>query len=777
YWCYAQVPNLKFDEEKKLYGYSFDNKNIAYVIPAIYDKASHFHEKIARVAIAQRYYLINAKGKKLHKNSYDYLGWSDDRNFQETPFVQHPFQVREKRIAFKKNNCWGLLNQRGKEILSCRYATIEKYRYGLARVSTYDSLLKKRKYGAIDFFGNEIIPTDYEWLEWNDSTAIRFSKDCSCSETAKKEGLMNFKGEILIPAKYAAIKYLSTKRYGVQDSLGLWGITTEKGQLITPTIYENVESFIKGKSVVTLEGRKGLLDIEGKTVVPFAYREISFNDGQWHLLSFPKYEIIDEEGKVHLTFYADTLYPLLPTWYAFKLNEKVGLIRMTDENKIQIFQDTFIDEIVAVDTSGYVARKGIYFGKISWERIIKIPFYFTSLKKESCCLYRATLQSGEEILLNDNGEFITLPQDKLGKVFSSGLLKIKRQNLFGFIDSVGTLKISPQFINADDFSNNYAVVQHTNGHFGVIDRSGNWIISPVVDSLKRIGDSLFLFKDNGWWGTLNQEGIEQYKDNETDCETVDGHLVFVDKQKRKGLLNKQGKLLLSAQAQEIIPENSTYVRASIDGKWYWIDTQADSVPSSFKNTPTGLPINGTVPQSHEQLWGLTNVWGQWIISPRYDSIKSLSEGMIPFKIGDKWGYLDQLERIVIQPRYTFAGNFQQKRAVVGINQKFALINENGRWILPPNYEEIQRTAYGNWLVCQKGLWGIYTNDGLQGIYPKYTAIEDIGNGFVISQKNGLYGLDKISGLTIVFPKYHKIASTMKKNFFILKTNPERTLIK
>ena len=66
-------------------------------------------------------------------------------------------------------------------------------------------------------------------------------------------------------------------------------------------------------------------------------------------------------------------------------------------------------------------------------------------------------------------------QDRMRRVCKGGL--------YGYLDSNDTEVIEPQFIYAENFFEDRAVVQNPDGKMGVIDHKQHWVIEPVYDMI------------------------------------------------------------------------------------------------------------------------------------------------------------------------------------------------------------------------------------------------------------------------------------------------------
>lgn len=88
-----------------------------------------------------------------------------------------------------------------------------------------------------------------------------------------------------------------------------------------------------------------------------------------------------------------------------------------------------------------------------------------------------------------------LPYDEVFQLHNM-MRRVRRGELYGYLDCNDNEVITPQFTYAEEFFENRAVVQTAGSKMGVIDKEGSWIIQPIYDMIgledgifdARIGD-------------------------------------------------------------------------------------------------------------------------------------------------------------------------------------------------------------------------------------------------------------------------------------------------
>ena len=93
------------------------------------------------------------------------------------------------RVTFKKK--WGFIDEKGIEVIPCKYDYVDSFEEGLSMVSLNE------KYGFIDKAGIEVVPCVYD-------LADTFSENRAKVDLNGKIGYVDKSGTLVIPCKYDA---------------------------------------------------------------------------------------------------------------------------------------------------------------------------------------------------------------------------------------------------------------------------------------------------------------------------------------------------------------------------------------------------------------------------------------------------------------------------------------------------------------------------------------------------------------------------------------------
>lgn len=92
--------------------------------------------------------------------------------------------------------------------------------------------------------------------------------------------------------------------------------------------------------------------------------------------------------------------------------------------------------------------------------------------------------------------------------FSDNLAAVKVSDRWGFIDSNGEVKISPQFISAGKFGNGLAPARKNSNQFGYVDKTGAFVISEQFDEVREFTEERAPVFVNGKWTFIDKTGTQ-----------------------------------------------------------------------------------------------------------------------------------------------------------------------------------------------------------------------------------------------------------------------------
>jgi len=345
--CFSKSGLARIEKKGKI---GFINKKGKIVIPpkyeyVIYNSIDTFVVLGINVPIKKtnshniKWGIFNNKGKAL-------TGFIFDSIYQST-FNTHTSRetmAENGLILVRKNNKYAYLNKKLK--IKIPYGKYDKAlpfnENRLAIVS------KNGKYGIIDEFGHEIWELKYDKIfhpnEYgNDEDFFIIQKNSKIglldqyahkiTDINNKEYFKDFVG--IDSTTYIRI-------FRIKNFKNKFGVIDSKGNLLIPFIYDDIRSFYKKKySIAKINNKYGVIDYHNKLLLPFKYNKLSFNNKKEILIAKNnnnKFGVIDLFDKIIIPFDYDSINfcckEIKKDRYIVSKNRKFGLVN--NKNKIII---------------------------------------------------------------------------------------------------------------------------------------------------------------------------------------------------------------------------------------------------------------------------------------------------------------------------------------------------------------------------------------------------------------------------------------------------------
>lgn len=743
--------------ETGLWGYQKKGSK-KWTVPPTLLQAMPFEHGVGVVRNQNGFFLMDKTGTLLHTTPFDTIGW---------PGAATSTVWKDGYTAANTPAGWKLLGKEGRISVET-FHYIRPFSPGLFEASAAPD----RK-GIVGPDGAYLIPAEFNQLVpepvLQGIRAIRHSPaDTLC-------GLFGTDGTPILPPIYADLRPAGRLIAALDHKSKRWGLFTPQGQQVQACQLDQAPEFdvqhLRAGAWVSKGGRFAQLSAEGKLLSSFRYRVPHPTDSAQ---VFPAWHLANTEGTMLLHTHADTLWEVLDSLFVFQAGTKYGL---TDPSGTDWLYGQY-DSISAFSaTEGLlVVSRGGHKGLIRPDGSVVLSARFASIRQQAG-LIAASLPTGGIGLFNLSGTELPLsPVGQLGP-FREGRMGFVRNGRYGFADSLGNVAVQPVFLYASDFTAGLAVVKAENEggvYAGLIDREGQWVIRPVLDSLRLTATGLPVFHDNGLVGTLDRQGIEWFREEGHLTEQPDGALIW-KRGRMFGLVGPHGHMVLDAEADSVwavTPGNYLFSRGRMRGFQWAKATELPQVETLTAYNWLAPPAEGLVRAQRDGLFGMLDPQGRIVISFRYDSLLPMHEGLAPVRMNRRWGYLTRQEIFSIQPLYEEALPFKNGVALTRLKGKWGLIDRQERTVLPHQYHHIWPTVYGNWLVTDHtGMTGIYTRNGKRGIYPRYEGITDTGTDYVVTYKNNKYGVDRMDGYSVFFPFYDAVYFNPHSHTFWLVSRP------
>ena len=241
--------------------------------------------------------------------------------------------------------------------------------------------------------------------------------------------------------------------------------------------------------------------------------------------------------------------------------------------------------------------------------------------------------------------------------------------------------------------------------------------------------------------------------------------------------------------KELIKNNNSKVRidnvelllASISTtyglKWGYINRTGEFVIKPIYNWARQFQGNGLAVITINDLLGIIDKSGKYVVEPKYQSIQDFSEG-VAVVVSDKgFMVIDETGKELTSEIYNYIGNFQEVKAVISIVNTderwlYGYINTKGNIVILAKYEIAGNFKNGKAVVkIQSGDYAIINGDGdiLQKF--KYIFVGDIGDGLLSFKENekDKFGYIDETGIVVITPQFTS-AETFKSERAIVNTS-------
>lgn len=303
-------------------------------------------------------------------------------------------------------------------------------------------------------------------------------------------------------------------------------------------------------------------------------------------------------------------------------------------------------------------------------------------------------------------------------LFHEGLARVRKNDLYGYIDKTGKEIIPCRYENAESFSDGLAKVEKRNYYgyidktYGYIDKTGKEVIPFQYKSANSFSEGLAIIRQNNLYGYIDKAGKEVISCQYIEAYSFSEGLALVRKNNFYGYIDKTGKEIISCQYE--------------DGYSF----HEGLAPFTKENHKLGY-IDKT---------------GQVAIMCNYDRIWDFNGGLAKVKINghhNYYGYIDKTGKEVISCQYKNAESFHEDFAAIRKDELYGYIDKTGEEIIKCQYQTAESFQEGLALVRKNGLYGYIDKTGEEVISCQYIKASIFSEGLALVEKDGLiFFIDK-----------------------------------
>lgn len=443
--------------------------------------------------------ILNEKSEKI---------FPEYKNVQaiETSSIATNIPYEKSVLKYENDGKYGLIDFSGKTIAKAVYDEISSVKYKEGEI-----LAKKDgKYGVINNKGVVLIPFEYDSIE-----ADKYYRNGNYAESGYivrnttndgyRFGYVNKDWKILLDTEYTNISRIldidSDDVYLIVSRNGQYGVIKNKNIEINfgyQSIGYNKESDLYA---VQRSGQYGVLDIDGKVIVPIEYKTIGFNGTYIHAKSYTEDVYYNLYGqKVADSYTAKIKVENANSYITINKDNLYGIV---SENGEETVKNEYLYIEYAFDKYfiAYQEQKGL--GVIDKDGNIYIDFKYDVLSKISDKKLIKGVKIKENLteIFSENMDKITEISDASIDIYNN-YIEIYNEEKTEFITNSGELK------NAKDIlQDNKIFAIFKDGKWGFEDKNGNIIVDCTYDYVTELNRYGFAgIKKNDKWGVINEDG-------------------------------------------------------------------------------------------------------------------------------------------------------------------------------------------------------------------------------------------------------------------------------
>ena len=445
---------------------------------------------------------------------------------------------------------------------------------------------------------------------FNEKEKISQSSEYFVLYSNEKWGVINQLGETVIAPTYREMLVIPDKTRDV--FLCTYDINEETGEYKTKAInskneeiltgydkIEAIDNIDKNENVwyednvlrVQKDGKYGLIDLNGKELLPAEYDEIIGLNGIENSILIKK----------------DDKYGLV--------NDTGSVIIEPNYKEIKNLGETYREGYITIDENDK-------YGVIGATKMKLLDNKYDNIEQVYLSDYYLVTENGERKVINSSGETILNSGfDQISSKTEDGFIYVS-QGLYGEINTTGEVQIEPTYQDLKQVKKGVYIAKN-NDRYGIIDNEGNTMIPFDYTLITYNKDAkLFIADDANYNTTIINENYEskitgilseinttksyirmrvddEYKyydlscQEKTNIEVLEDNTLFLSKKDGKyGFVDKKGNVVVDYIYDDATEQNEYgFVAVKKDGKWGAIDKDGKVVVEPIYNLENNLKID------------------------------------------------------------------------------------------------------------------------------------------------------------------------------------------
>ena len=569
------------------------------------------------------------------------------------------FLVVQKRSALSQRPSSGIIHTSGKIIIPCLYDGLQISNMRAVVMSRSGS---RYLFGLLDFSNKIIIPLEYQQIyslgslryaveNFENKTAIfsdegtqvtgftidsisTFKKDYAVVYQHQRQGLIDRNGHMVLKPTYGDVKinddgtvqvremdswfFLDGENKTVREyrsdgirplsphhylltSGGKVQLTNNDFQSLHDGFLSSLGDFRNGKALFRSAGKTGVINTDGKIVLPAHYQDIRLDQNVFIACLNTGYKnrwvILNSEGNPITERQYEYIAPFNGRFYPVRNRGYWGAVNPTGEEIITCVHDSLVQQkgnnIVVKFKGEYgvinlhenwvvtpqanpleLLNEEAYFEFADSTTFVKSLtgniIYFSDNRLEyHGGIIREHLPTGASWIIDMNGIVVdrSAQPERTERIFpeSEGLRAILKDGKYGFIDAMGRLRIANRYEAAQPFNDGMAAIRIRN-KWGFIDRQERLVVQPVYDRVENFKNGYAIVSQHNLSGLIDETGRIVLP--------VRYDQIIVNEQNRfklrqgtlQGLADAYGNIIIHPKYDDVIDAGNGFVIVQRNGK-------------------------------------------------------------------------------------------------------------------------------------------------------------------------------------------------------------------
>ncbi len=357
----------------------------------------------------------------------------------------------------------------------------------------------------------------------------------------------------------------------IVENEGEWDLFNRFGSKVNPFPMQSIEHGVDDYFMTKRNNYWGIIDLAGETYVNFKYDSIQVSGNYYVALFHGKWGVLDKHG--NWKFYPE--YEEIMTYGDLRVGKKGASYSYFYQDEFR-YKTTF-NIISQLGSLLIVKDEDEILGMINKDgSVIQLP-EFESIKRVGD--YVIFSSSGTSIL-SKLGDQILVGSEQGYEDFGElgeGYISAKKNGRWGFLDSLGRLRISNRYEDVQPFQENYAAIK-LRGRWGFIDKNERLQVQPHYQEVSTFSNGLAIVKENDLFGLINKEGNEVVEVTWSNItRTTNGNYLIENDQNLIGLADQSGTFILRPNFDRIQDLSNNNIIVQENGKMGVLDFKGNQL--------------------------------------------------------------------------------------------------------------------------------------------------------------------------------------------------------